>query len=590
MSVRSTSRDGMRAEWLWLGGLLLVVTALRFVHAGSDPMPQLDWGFISDAGTWWKNPRLHAVWGVWTFDDGNFGLLTGPSYTAAMRGIFAMFGVGYAQAFATSALSGIACVAIVYAMTRPAYGALTALLAAAFTGINAMTLAYDRSSYPEAFQGTMMTATVAAIVLARGRSWVAALGGVAVIITLLAKPPGLVLAPVATATWIAVWLLERPSARGTFSWRPPIVYALTATVVLAVVILLFFVPRADDLLLHFKQQMSDGAAFGSRDTGRLQLFGTRLGMRLNGFFSNEWHLIVLAGLFGALRLAGVIRREISTLEVACWVWIVLGLGIMGMQTYQQDRRFLFLIPPLSILSSILLTRAVELGASHWTSSTTRRVGAGLAVALVVWIACFYASPLLMPRVAALTKSLGLPWTRGFATGMLASVAALVTGLLVGWRVPSVRVRLPVLPQLAIAAALLLIIGARAARQVATREYGLQQVSETIKRISHGWPMADRVAVGWPAGTLTLGSNVLPANHELKGLRAAERFRPQFELYAVAVGGTLNRSEHWDVPGRPRKVECTTLPIWDGRYIIHIFVEPDRLAACQLAAQAPAPTS
>lgn len=57
--------------------------------------------------------------------------------------------------------------------------------------------------------------------------------------------------------------------------------------------------------------------------------------------------------------------------------------------------------------------------------------------------------------------------------------------------------------------------------MATREYGLQHVSETIGRISHGWPMADRVAVGWPAGTLTLGSNVLPANHELKGMRAAE---------------------------------------------------------------------
>ncbi|MBK9978075.1 MAG: glycosyltransferase family 39 protein [Gemmatimonadetes bacterium] len=204
-----------RSERLWLLGILLLVVALRFIAAGSDPMPDLDAGFISDSGTWWKNPKQHLLWGQWFMDDGNFGILTAPAHALAQRAVFGLFGLGYAQGFLLSGVSGVVSTVLVFGLVRREHDAVPALLAAAFAGIDVLMLAYDRAAYPEPFQLMLMLAAVGAVLASRGRAWLAALGGVAVVAVLLAKPPGLVLAPIAATAWLALWITDRvrePSA------------------------------------------------------------------------------------------------------------------------------------------------------------------------------------------------------------------------------------------------------------------------------------------------------------------------------------------------------------------------------------------
>lgn len=590
MTAESPSRSG--SEALWLVALVVVVIAFRTVSLGADPMPELDYGFISDAGTWWKNPRLHAVWGVWTVDDGNYGILTAPAYTVVMRAAFALLGVGYAQAYAVNAVSGVLTVILIYTMVRREAGAAPALLAGAFTGLNVLTIAYDRSAYPESFQLMMMVAAIAAILASPGRPWLAALGGLAVAIVLLSKPPGLVLAPIATATWAAPWIANRWLGQPRrFEARGLAAFAVAALTMLVIVAVMYLPAYGQDVWRHFQRQITDQAALGAQANERLLLFATRLGYRLNGFFRHEWYLLVVAAALGAARIARVIRRPVTIIEIAAWVWLVIGIGVMGLQTYQQDRRFLFLIPPLSVLSALALASPIELGESAWSSPRARRIGTGVAAGVLALVLLFYAVPFGAGKVMSAGRLLGRTWSYGLAGGWLLSAMALGAGLVAAWRVPHLRWRGNAKAQIAIAAIPLLLVLARSGPEVMHRSRGLENVARTLDRISGDWPADERVAAGWAAGTVTLGSQVLPVNHEISGPRAAERFRPQLELYAQNRGRAVVQSPYWAVPGRPLKVRCAELPIWDDaagrpRITIHIFVEPDRVAACQAAARAP----
>ena len=590
MTVELPARS--RSEILWLAAILAVVIAFRAVSLGADPMPELDYGFISDAGWWWKNARLHAVWGTWMVDDGNYGILTGPAYTVVVRSVFALLGVGYAQAYTANAVSGVLSVVLIYLLVRREAGAAAALLAAAFTGLNVLTIAYDRSAYPESFQVMMMVATVGAILASRGRPWLAALGGLAVAIVLLSKPPGLVLAPVAAATWAAPWLMDRrPGEPRRFEIRGLVAFAVTAISALAIVGIGYLMPHAHDVWRHFQQQMADGAFYGGRTTDRVLLFATRLGYRLNGFFRHEWYLLIVAAAFGAARIARVIRRPVTTVELASWLWLVMGIGVMGLQTYQQDRRFLFLIPPLSMLSALALADAVEIGESAWSSPRAKRIAVGASAGVLALVLLFYVVPFGVWKAMSVGRLLGQTWSYGLAGGLLLSGMAVAVALMAAWRVPELRWRGSAKPQIAVAVIPLLFVLAQSGPEVLRRSRGLENVSQTLDRISAAWPPAERVAIGWSAGTVTLGSRVLPVNIEFKEPRAAERFRPQLELYAEATGKAVTQDPYWAVPGRPPKVACAQLPIWDDasgrpRITIHIYVEPDRVAACQAAAQNP----
>lgn len=583
MTRASSSRSA--AELAWLGALLLIVIVLRTLSLGADPMPELDYGFISDTGTWWKNPRLHAVWGVWMVDDGNYGIMTAPAYTVVMRAAFALLGVGYAQANAVSALSGVLIVLLVYMMMRREYGAVPSLLGAALVGLNVLMIAYNRSAYPESFQLMTMTATVAAILASPGRPWLAGLGGFAAAIVLLSKPPGIVLAPIATATFLALMAMDRIRGERRFEWRGVLAYAAVAAAVLAVVGVVYLRPYAQDVWTHFRIQMADGAFLGATVKDRVQLFGTPMGFRLNEFFKLHSYLLVIVGIFAAARIARVVRIELTTVEIAAWIWLVLGFGIMSLQTYQQDRRFLFLIPPMAMLSAIALAHAFEIGESAWTSGRARRWGLAGAAGVLTLVVFFYLVPYGVYKVIGAGRLLGMELEYGVAGGILLSGAAVGAAIVAALWAPRLAWRGNTRAQLALAAIPLLYVVVRSVPEVVGRDRGLEKVSRTLDRISADWPQEDRVAAGWPAGTLTLGSRVLPVNHQTKGLRTVERYRPQLEVYAVRPRIELKQREDWAVPGRPQKVDCGEMPIWVDamgrpRLIVHIFVEPDRLAACQ----------
>lgn len=587
----STARS--RTNLVWMAAIIVAAIALRSAALGADPLQALSGGFISDEGTWWKNPRLHAIWGSWVVDDANYGLLTAPAYTLVMRGMFAVFGVGYVQAYATSVVSGLVTMLLVYFLVRREAGATAGTVAAALVSINGLTIAYDRSAYPESFQLMMMTVAVTAILTSRRRAWLAALGGAAVVIVLLSKPPGIVLAPIATATWAAVWLMDRRTSRAPeFSLGAFVAYAVTAAVLLALVGVVYLRPYAGDVWTHFQIQMADGAALGAAMTDRVLLFGTRLGFRLNEFFRTQWYLVVATGLFGAARIARVVRRTVTTVELAAWIWLVMGLGVMGLQAYQVDRRFLFLIPPMAMLTAIGVSHAFELGESAWTSPRSRRIGMAAAAAVLAAVLLFYVVPFGVWKTMAIGRMLGRAWSYGVAGGVLLSAMIVGAAALAAWRAPHLRWRGNAPLQLALLSAPVLFVLIQSGLEISHLRYGLQTTSRTLSRITTLWPGERVSAAGWPAGTLTMGSGVLPVNHEVRGPSAAVRFRPQLEVYAATPGKPVKTNAMWAVPGRPLKVACAQVPIWsDGagkaRLIVHIYVEPDLLARCQELARAEA---
>ena len=586
--------------------LLAIVLAPRLVRLSADPPVDFHLGYLPDEGAWAHNARQRVVFGHWVMEGHNPGLFAAPLYTATLAGVYRLFGVGWVQTRLLSAVAGAMTCLLLYGMLRAERSPRDSIPPALILGLNYFMLSNNRVGFTESLQLLLITATSLAVLYAARRPGWGVLGGACFVASLLAKPSAVVMGPI----FLAFWVLHRTFARRyeglpRLSWRSLGWFALGACATSAIVVLVLVLPHWEAI----RQQLTISArnVYGAESPGegsRVVLFGWEgLGMTLNLFWVRSAILLLAMAALLVTRLGKALPGRPDLVELLCWAWILGGLLFLATQRYQPDRRFLFLMPPLVILAwqaasdGVLRIPSREelrgLSRAEWPSMLLGAlVGAALA---------FYAQPVLSPELLA---RLGLSPTtelRGWAGGWILS-AGLVTGALIG---PLARRLLPSstrrLPVWAFVALFLLTDPVSFTVYLARPTYGGRDAARRLSELTRGWDPADRVVVGNPAYTLSLGTDLFafnirnrPQTGDYENLDGWARFNPGIAVVTTPRGRPVRDPIQLPImKGIVTRglVRCSEVPLYyDSKrrptWVARYYVRPDLSEACSVRSLAP----
>lgn len=506
MTAPSARRDGYGPLVVVV---LLVLAALpRLVTLGADVPRSMAGPVLFDEGFWAHNARNHALYGVWVRDQHNPALFLTPAWTAALRGVYAVLGVGLAQTRLLSAVSGILATLVLYLGLRRRGTPSTALAASFVMALGYFTVLNSRVGYTESFQLLLTVCTFALVLGAIDRPLFGVLAGAMGALSLLAKPSAALPAAAFLAAWgLHWWLSRRKILEPGPNPRVMLWFVLGGGVVLGLLAITLLLPYWH----AFETQIGVSLRTASIDDPgleaefvRVSLFGWKgLGLVRSAFFT-EGAVPLLAVLGLALtRLTGGSRERPSVPELYAWVWLILGLLGLACVGHQPDRRFLFLAPAVAILAAQLVTEGgVRLGTnpSRWRW--------GLAGALTTTLIAF----LCHPALAAGLRAAGI--LRDLTPTGLASVIlslALIAGTALGVIAGDNSSRLPrgSISWLVFGLAFLAVEPARLMLDLSRPTYTMRTASRELGRLTHDWAPDEKVFTGFLNATLSLENDIFP---------------------------------------------------------------------------------
>lgn len=342
-----------RGRELALVLLLILVAALpRLVFLEADSAPRMSASLIADEGWWAQNARQHALWGKWVMDDHNPALYVAPVYTLALRGVYAVAGVGLWQTRLVSALSGILTCLALYGALRAVVTRRRAFPPALVLGLSLMAVTLNRVAYTESLQLLLVTLAVGGV-LWSGRSPLAAVvGGLCLVLAVLCKPSVAVMAPIIAGYWMGELWRDRGSP---VPWprrvRPMLIFVATALVVTVAVVVLFVVPHWADVRHQLSISLANVYGVDRRraDGGALFFFLPWFGLRPNLVFMETVMPLLGVILLAWRRLTRSGASATDAAERLMWWWLGGGALFLALQSYQPDRRFLILMVPMAAL-------------------------------------------------------------------------------------------------------------------------------------------------------------------------------------------------------------------------------------------------
>lgn len=467
-----------------------------------------------DEGAWVHNARNKALFGAWRLDEWN-PVFVAPVFTALEYVSFETFGVGLRQARAVSAVMGLLSVLLLGLGVRRLAGDPAGLIAAALLASNFVYVMYDRAAIMEASMAAFIVASwYCSARAARAPAWGAVAGSMAVLAFFTKAAAAFYIGALGLAALAR--LMERRGGEDgdgrAAAWWTLAGLAAASAIVAAV----FVLPHWTEYRFYNWQMSVTRKPSYAIDAVLLRVSWFPL---LHDTFSRMW-LALCAGLFGAWGMALGWRRA-SDAERLLLLWVAVGSLELLVHDVGNERRFVFLIPALVALTSLVLVRGSLLPAE--ARGVSRRavliaspvifysayvlLGALMRVAYLEQV---YAHVLKMPaRLAfggALLATAALLWTWGRAAIRLTApswgrgVAGVVAGLAVGWNVV---------------------------------QFGGWAMHRTYKNYEAS------IALGraLPAGTLVQGKLA-------NGLDLENRIRPLFVGHQF--GNYADRKERWDV--------------------------------------------
>jgi 4-amino-4-deoxy-L-arabinose transferase-like glycosyltransferase len=334
-----------------LMALIFVIAAgLRVVYPAADPPWRSTVGIVwHDEGAWVHNARNKALFGEWTLDAWN-PMYIAPVFTGLEYASFKVFGVGVRQARLVSELTGFVSVLLLAWGIGRMGGRIAATCAAALLATNYVYVMYDRAATMEASMVAFMVAAWYFYVRAQARAaWGWAAGACALLAFFTKASAAFFVAALACEAVIA-WLdltggAPEPSRRAGRS-------TLLALGVCGVLVLvLFVVPHWTDYQFYNWQ-----VSVTRKPRYDLQSLVNRITWFpvAHDIFTRMWFTLVV-GVTAAFGL--LIRwRTISPAERLLALWIGLGALELIVHDVGNERRFLFLIPPLVGLAALALGR------------------------------------------------------------------------------------------------------------------------------------------------------------------------------------------------------------------------------------------
>jgi len=347
------SSPGGRQFRFWLLAIVLAAATLRILFPAADPPWQSTVGIVwHDEGAWVHNARNKALFGSWSLDQWN-PMFISPVFTALEYASFALLGTGVRQARLVPEVLGCLSVLLLGAGIANVAGRRAGLIAAAFLATNYVYVMWNRAALMEAPMTAFMVASwycYAQTGRASRWAWGAAVFALLAYFTKAAAAFFVIAIGVDAVATLAFG--ARHSAHDRSAART----AIVALVVCGVIAVAAFVAPYWKDYWFYNVQMSvtrkpsyDAAAV----LNRLTWFPV-----LHDLFTRMW-LTLAIGATAALGLL-VRFRHSSPGERLLVLWV--GLGVLELVAHDvgNERRFVFFIPPLIGLASILLGRECRL--------------------------------------------------------------------------------------------------------------------------------------------------------------------------------------------------------------------------------------
>ncbi|HNV02451.1 MAG TPA: glycosyltransferase family 39 protein [Vicinamibacterales bacterium] len=363
----------------------VVAVLLRMLFPLADPPWQMSVGVVwHDEGAWTHNARNMALFGTWETDRWN-PMYLAPVFTALEYASFRAFGVGLWQARFVPEILGAASVLFLAGAVRHAAGRAAGALAGALASVHFVWVMWNRAALLETPMVVPMVAALYACARGaraggwRAAAWGASAGACAVIAFFAKAAAAFFLPALGVVALAGLWRWHvapadaRAAERSDLAHRGVILGLLLAG---ATALVVFVIPFWSEFRFY-NWQMSvtrkpsyAWAAFVDRASWLPVV---------TDFFTRMWVVLLLA--FGAACGVAARWRRAAAAEWLAVAWIVLGCAELIVHDTGNERRYVFLIPPLIALASIALGRDRRLVAPEVAALTRRQLVAVLPVVL-----------------------------------------------------------------------------------------------------------------------------------------------------------------------------------------------------------------
>jgi 4-amino-4-deoxy-L-arabinose transferase-like glycosyltransferase len=357
---------------------LLVTLFLRCILPLADPPWHATVGIVwHDEGAWLHNARNMALFGEWRLDQWNPMYLT-PVFTALEYLSFKALGVGLWQARIVSQVLGALSVLCLAGGVRAAANRRSGLVAGMLLATNYVWVMWNRAALLETMMVCFMVLSAAAYLRAgRRRAWLwgLAAGTLAVLAFFTKAAAAFFLVALGVEALIAACLEKHTRSRGWWLNSAGVATLAGLGLATALAVVCFVLPNWDEVRFY-NWQMS----VTRKPVYTLRALADRASWLpvVHDFFTRMWVLLLLA--IGGLLGAALRWKATTALERLCVLWIGLGCVELVVHDVGNERRLVFLIPPMVAMAALVVGRNRRLLHPDFSRLSRRRA---LALAPVV---------------------------------------------------------------------------------------------------------------------------------------------------------------------------------------------------------------
>ncbi len=367
-------QDSKKIEPLLLAALLLLVICSRFIFLKADPPAWLESNYLMDEGLWADGARGKVFFNDYFADDVGSPYLVTPGYTWLLQGIYSLAGVGLVQTRFLAALTNILSIVLMAVLAYRRVSLRAAILVVLILGLSPFYWAHGRVALQESTLVFFIVLSLVLWFLNDQSRFMAALAGVAMGVAFVIKPNTIMLGaiPLMGSAILSYFLYCRQKGKmcdNGFAGRA----FLASLGFLAVIGLLFVVHIQPNWTRYWPVFFAEGGSGSTSLKEQIFNYGlswTQIDLASGGANRILWRQIYLSP---ALFAGGVLyvldcflrtkrtsrprdNQGIPTWELGIMAWFFIGWALLESNTYKPERRYVILIPALSIMTVIYLVR------------------------------------------------------------------------------------------------------------------------------------------------------------------------------------------------------------------------------------------
>ncbi len=329
--------------------LFMLIFIARFLFLSADPPLNTHHHFFTDEGWKTRNARNYVLFDKWIMDNHN-NIYNSPLHHLATYASFKIFGTGLIQARLVSAISGSLTIIFLYLLVKKGWNRKGAILSTCLAGFSFVFTTYHRLALQETMILFFIVLTVYFWQMGKDNKWFYIFSGFSILFAYLTKPNGIVIAPVVVALYI--FENEFQTKDKAVNNKSAIIYFIMG--MLPIFLLwhlfsayLFGVSTSSNPLIYagnVSSSLLDSFRFiaifpTSPVFGQMPVLTT---------LSLVYILYIICSVKNSPRS---FLSRMSSLEFVSMSWFIIGCVFIAVMHHQPDRRYLILIPPMSILSA-----------------------------------------------------------------------------------------------------------------------------------------------------------------------------------------------------------------------------------------------